>query len=120
MHSILHWNWSAIGAVGMLVVVIMGILWRAYRNLTAQNKAQEAVARRIKREVLGEDDDDPHAVPGPSIRVMINQVIDQTRPLVSTVEEHGRRLGKAESEISDHATRLTALEQERRLLGPGL
>lgn len=109
----MHLTWTAWQTIvgGMtLLVVLLGIGWRGYKTLKNQNDTAEALARRIKREVLGEDDDDPNAPHGPSIRVLIGQVIDQTRPLVSTVEEHGRRLGKHDEELSDHAGRLGRLE----------
>lgn len=104
-----HWDIQTWVTVGTFGVLLAGLVWKGFRRITKQNEEQLRRQRRIDREVFGEDSDDPNAPKGPSLRTMMSQVIDQTRPLVSTVEEHGRRLGKAESELTDHATRLTEL-----------
>lgn len=106
-----HWDWQTISTVVTLAVLLLGLVWRGFRHITKQNEEQLRRQRRIDREVFGEDSDAPDAPKGPSLRTMVSQVIDQTRPLASTVEEHGRRLGKHDSELSDHAIRLTELER---------
>ena len=106
-----HWNWSTIIAAATFAVLILGLAWGAYRRLAAQNEKQLAEQRRIKREVLGEDPDNPEGPRGPTVREMLVQVIDQTRPLAATVEEHGRRLGKHEERIDLHDRRLATVEE---------
>ena len=106
-----HWDWQTITAVVTCAVLLLGLVWKGFRHLISQNEEQSRIARRIGREVFGEDADDPDAPKGPSLRTMMGQVIDQTRPLVTTVEEHGRRLGKHDEEISSINTRLTEFER---------
>lgn len=106
-----HWNWQTISAVATLAVLLVGLAWRGYKGLRDQNREQLAEQRRIRRELFGEDPDNPHARPGPTVREMVSQVIDQTRPLASTVEEHGRRLGKVEDAQANLDSRLTEVER---------
>lgn len=106
-----HWDWQTISTVTTLTVLLLGLAWRGFRRILSQNEEQLRRQRRIDREVFGEDSDDPQAPKGPSLRTMMGQVIDQTRPLVSTVEEHGRRLGKHDTEITDLGARLTEVER---------
>lgn len=111
----LSWTaWQTIAGIGVFSIAAIGALVALARFLINQNKEQLREARRVSRELFGVDPDDPDAPKGPSLRIMMGQMIDQTRPLVATVEEHGRRLGKAEAELVDHATRITSVEQALR------
>lgn len=111
----LSWTaWQTIVGVALFALTLTTALVAVARFQINQNKEQLREARRVSRELFGIDPDNPDAPKGPSLRIMMGQVIDQTRPLVATVEEHGRRLGKAEAELVDHATRITSVEQALR------
>ena len=102
----MHANWELIltgaGSIAAVVAVVLAV-GKALANRidegNRKNDEQLREQRRVKRELFGEDPDNPGGPRGPSLRDMVTDIASNTRTLPDRMGAAESRLGKLEDEV---------------------